>query len=72
MSNNIERDIGKLQADVEHLQEQITSMQRDIRAMRDAALSVKGGWKMIITIGSIGAALSALLFKFLPFLGMRP
>lgn len=67
MSGDLQRELGKLQSDVEHLQGQVDSMQKDIRAIRDAALSVRGGWKTIVLVGSVGAAISAFVLKVLPF-----
>lgn len=50
---NFDRIMGSLQAKVEKLEEDLSSMQDDIREIRDTITGVKGSWKALLAIGSI-------------------
>jgi hypothetical protein len=53
------RDYGRLEADVMHLQDTVTTMQADIRAMRDILEQSKGGWRTMVMLGGVASTLGA-------------
>lgn len=61
----LHRDIGALEAEVQHLKEQVGEMKQKIDVMHDAIVSAKGGWKMLLAVGSAGAAVGTLMTKIL-------
>lgn len=68
MSDPTQQDIGALKKGVDNLEKQFDAMQKDIREMRDLMQNVKGGWKMLLMLGTISAALGAAVTKFISYL----
>ena len=63
-----ERDIGSLQSDVEAMQRDLGVVKSDIREVRDIMLRAQGGWKMMVTLGTVCAFLGATAAKLLSFI----
>ena len=67
---SLERDVGALEARMETVEHEIHAMRRDVREIRDALVTARGGWKTLtLVIGfsiSLGAALSRLMPALLP------
>jgi septal ring factor EnvC (AmiA/AmiB activator) len=75
MSAELQRDLGRAEG-------RLTALERDIRETKDRLAKIeetidridrvlseaKGGWKVLMLAGSIGAALMAGLLKVVPFL----
>jgi len=66
----IEQELGELKGRVDAMDDYLRSIATDVRALRDAAISVKGGWKMIAVMASVSAALGALASKIAPLFGV--
>lgn len=62
------REYGRLEARVDHLESMVANMSDDIRAMRDILEQSKGGWRVMLAIGSMaataGGAVSWLVQQF--------
>ncbi len=71
MSEVDPRSFGKLEAEVEALQKQITEMSADLKAVRSAMDAAGGGWRVLVAVGGLSGAATAVLIKFLPFLPLR-
>lgn len=56
MSEIDPREYGRLEARVEHLEGMVRSMSDDIRAMRDILEQSKGGWRVMLAIGTLAAS----------------
>jgi chromosome condensin MukBEF ATPase and DNA-binding subunit MukB len=69
-SPTLERDVGALEARMQTVEQEIHAMRRDVREIRDALVTAKGGWKTLtLVIGmsvSLGAAITKLAPLFLP------
>ena len=67
---SLERDVGALEARMETVEHEIHAMRRDVREIRDAMVTARGGWETrTLLIGfslSLGAALSRLMPMLLP------
>lgn len=71
MMNNIsERDFGRLEAEVKTLKDQNIEFKASHQRMNDkldllvsAVTEAKGGWKMLMMVGSASAVLGALTSK---------
>ena len=67
-----EKELGRLEARMDAMEADMTDIKKDVRQIRDAALSVKGGWKTIVIFASVSAAVGALGAKVFPLLGSIP
>ena len=65
---SIERELGNLQARMEAVEHELQAVRGDIREIRDAVTSARGGWRLlIVTIGlaaTLGAAFEHALRVF--------
>jgi len=69
----IERDVGALQARMELVESEMQAMRADVREIRDALVTARGGWKMLTLVIGFSVSLGAALGKFLPALTLpRP
>lgn len=62
----IERDVGALEARMETVEQEIHAMRSDVREIRDALVSTRGGWKLLTLIVGISASVGAALAKLVP------
>lgn len=65
---DLQRDIGRLEAKVEHLEKQVDSMAQKLDQLVSIAENARGGWKMLLAVGAAAGALGAFLAKFLLWL----
>ena len=65
---SIERELGNLQARMEAVEHELQAVRSDLRDIRDAVTSARGGWRLLmVTIGlatTLGAALEHALRIF--------
>lgn len=61
-------DFVALKVKVEHLERSVTEMRDDIKGLLALANQTKGGWKVIVLVGSVSGAVGALLAKVVPLL----
>lgn len=66
-TSSIERELGKLNAKVERLEREVGGIQGDLRAIRDAVVSARGGWKVLLALVSAAGVLGAAISRMLPF-----
>lgn len=69
-TGSIERELGKLNAKVERLEREVGGIQGDLRAIRDAVVSARGGWKVLLALVSAAGVLGAAIARMLPFSDM--
>ena len=62
----IERDVGALEARMEAVEQEVHAMRRDVREIRDAVVTVRGGWKVLTLVIGLSASLGAVLGKVIP------
>lgn len=60
-----EQQIGALQADMNNVKEDVEEIRKDVREMRDILLKAQGGWKTMVVLGTISAAIGATMGKVL-------
>ena len=69
----IEREVGSLQARMGAVESEMQAMRADVREIRDALVTARGGWKMLTLVIGFSVSLGAALGKFLPALTLpRP
>ncbi|HRC61589.1 MAG TPA: hypothetical protein PLX85_00010 [Dehalococcoidia bacterium] len=62
------RDIGKHEAQIEALQQDVHAMREDLTEIKALLNQTKGGMRVLIGVGSIGGAVGAALVKFIAML----
>ena len=58
------RDLGSLEARVTRLEQDVQEIKADVRVIRDAIVTAKGGWKTLILVGTAVAGITTLVVKF--------
>ena len=67
-----EKELGHLCGRMDAVEEDLSEIKNDVREIRDAVLKVKGGWKTIVLLASVSAAVGALGAKLIPLIGLIP
>ena len=57
----LQRSVGVLQGQVGELQRQNAQMMRILTQMRDTIEQARGGWRMLVIVGSAAAAVGAFI-----------
>lgn len=71
--NDLEREIGGLQARMETVEHELQAIRSDVREIRDTLVRAKGGWMALLVMFSAAAGLGAWAVKLLNLLaGARP
>lgn len=65
---SLEREVGALQARMEKVEMEVHAMSSDVREIRDALVTARGGWKMLTLVIGLSVSLGALIGKLVPFL----
>lgn len=63
-----EQQIGALQADMTNVKTDVEEIRDDVREMRDILLKAQGGWRTLVVLGTISAALGAIATKLFGWL----
>jgi hypothetical protein len=61
-----ERELGRLEARLDAVEDDLKELVRDVRDIRDALATVRGGWRLLALIVGASASLGALASKLLP------
>ena len=65
---SLERDVGALEARMETVEHEIHAMRRDVREIRDALVTARGGWKTLTLVIGFSLSLGAMLSRAVPLL----
>jgi len=57
----VERSIGRLEGRMDNVEERLRSLEKKVDALLQAVNSARGGWKLLLSIGSVSAGIGALL-----------
>ena len=60
---NIERDVGALEARMGTVEQEIHAMRQDVREIRDALVTARGGWKALTLVIGFSVTFGALLSR---------
>jgi chromosome condensin MukBEF ATPase and DNA-binding subunit MukB len=66
----IERDVGALDARMKTVEQEIHVIRSDVREIRDALVTARGGWRTLTIVVGISSTFGAVIAKLLPFLSM--
>ena len=59
----IERDVGALEARMQVVEQEIQAMRQDVREIRDALVTARGGWKTLTLVIGFSITFGALLSR---------
>jgi chromosome condensin MukBEF ATPase and DNA-binding subunit MukB len=63
---DMERDVGRLEARMETVEEELRGIRGDVREIRDALVKARGGWLMLTAAMSLAATFGAWVSSHLP------
>ena len=66
----IEREVGALEARMETVEQEVHAMRLDVREIRDALVTARGGWRTLVVVIGLSTTLGAAVAKILPFLAL--
>lgn len=79
MSQEIHRDLGKHDAQIDALNVQFNRMHHDMQNMLEQLQQIqstlaeaKGGWKTLMMVGGVSAALGGIVVKVMSWLQILP
>jgi len=68
----IDRDLGRMESDIETLKIGLADVQKDIKSILSTLSEARGGWKTLMLVGGIAGAVGALLGKLISITGYLP
>ncbi len=63
MSDKIEISVARMEVQVERLEADMAEMKGDVKAIRATLDKASGGWKMLLDVGTISAAIGSFVTK---------
>ncbi len=71
MSEIDPREFGRLEAEVKALTKTVDDMAKDMKAVRAALDAAGGGWRVLVAVGGLSGAITAVVVKWLPIIPFR-
>jgi hypothetical protein len=59
-SSSLNREVGELRVRLAAVDDEMRILRSDVREIRDALVSMKGGWKILASLVALSAALGGL------------
>jgi len=72
MNDDVQRDLGRMEAQITTLISQVGVLNRKVDALDKTLSQATGGWRMLLLIGGFAGTLGGLVGKYLPFIDLRP
>jgi len=66
---NLHRDVGRVEGRLEKVEADMDDVKRMVKDMHDTITTAKGGWKTLLAVGGLSAALASAITKILTLLG---
>ena len=70
MALSLNREVGELRVRMAAVEDEMRILRADVRDIRDALLSLKGGWRIFASLIALSAALGALLGRLADLLAL--
>lgn len=67
----LHRDVGRIEGQVEALERRLADMQDKVDEMHRVLMRAQGGWRMLLMVGSLSAAIGAVLTKVIGWMWPR-
>lgn len=64
MTEQLNRDLGRLEGKVEKLDNDVDDIKRMVASMHQTIAEAKGGWKTLIAVGTVSSAVTTAALKF--------
>ena len=61
MAPALNREVGELRVRLSAVEDEMRILRSDVREIRDALVSIRGGWKILASVIAASAALGGLL-----------
>ena len=61
MAQALNREVGELRVRLSAVEDEMRILRSDVREIRDALVSIRGGWKILASLIAASAALGGLL-----------
>lgn len=68
MSGPLDRDLGRLEGKVEKMEDDLDDVKRMVADMHKTISEARGGWKTLVVVGTVSAAITTGAMKALAFL----
>jgi chromosome condensin MukBEF ATPase and DNA-binding subunit MukB len=65
---SLDRDVGALEARMQMVEQEIHAMRNDVREIRDALVTARGGWKTLTLVIGFSISFGAFLARVFPML----
>ena len=69
MGEEVHRELGKHDADIEHLKAEVDELRADVKKILAELSKAEGGWRAMIALGTLAGALGAFLVHLFSALG---
>lgn len=67
----LHRDLGRVEGRLGKVESDVDDVKRMVAEMHQTITEAKGGWKTLLMVGGVSAAIASGLTKFLSFFGDR-
>jgi chromosome condensin MukBEF ATPase and DNA-binding subunit MukB len=64
---SIERELGNLEARMQTVESELGAIRSDVRDIRDALVTAKGGWRTLLLVISLATSVGALAGHYISF-----
>lgn len=65
MSAELEVSVARMEVQVERLETDVKEVKGDVKAIRATIDAASGGWRMLVVVGTISAAIGAFFSKII-------
>lgn len=63
VSDEIQRDLGRHEAQIEQLREDMSSVKADVHTIKEILSEAKGGWKTLLLVAGVAGSAGAIISK---------
>ena len=64
----LERDVGALEARMQMMEQELHALRQDVREIRDALVTARGGWKTLTLVIGVSISMGAAISQAVPFI----
>jgi hypothetical protein len=65
------RDFGRLEAEVQQLQDKVAEIHNDMKAVRSVLDAAGGSWRTLVGVATASSAITAFFVKLMPSFSWR-
>jgi hypothetical protein len=72
MSEDVQRDLGRMEAQITALISQVSALNVKVDAIDKTLSEAEGGWRMLLLMGGVAGTVGGFIGRYLPLLNSRP